>query len=128
MSDTEARLLETLEDSLSNSNNNKYKKKNNNIFQDLEDDEVILLYTQIKKPEFGQKIGKYLFMGMYPHKINGDLLKEVGMFDYEKNKKEKLSIDEIRNIFGIMLYEEISTILEAESNGDNLFLNVKAII
>ena len=50
------------------------------------------------------------------------------MFDYEKNKKEKLSIDEIRNIFGIMLYEEISTILEAESNGDNLFLNVKAII
>ena len=129
MSDTEARLLETLEDSLSNSNNNnKYKKKNNNIFQDLEDDEVILLYTQIKKPDFGQKIGKYLFMGMYPHKINGDLLKEVGMFDYEKNKKEKLSIDEIRNIFGIMLYEEISTILEAESNGDNLFLNVKAII
>ena len=129
MSDTEARLLETLEDSLSNSNNNnKYKKKNNNIFQDLEDDEVILLYTQIKKPEFGQKIGRYLFMGMYPHKINGDLLKEVGMFDYEKNKKEKLSIDEIRNIFGIMLYEEISTILEAESNGDNLFLNVKAII
>ena len=129
MSDTEARLLETLEDSLSNSNNNnKYKKKNNNIFQDLEDDEVILLYTQIKKPEFGQKIGKYLFMGMYPHKINGELLKEVGMFDYEKNKKEKLSIDEIRNIFGIMLYEEISTILEAESNGDNLFLNVKAII
>lgn len=129
MSDTEARLLETLEDSLSNSNNNnKYKKKNNNIFQDLEDDEVILLYTQIKKPEFGQKIGKYLFMGMYPHKINGELLKEVGMFDYDKNKKEKLSIDEIRNIFGIMLYEEISTILEAESNGDNLFLNVKAII
>jgi len=129
MSDTEARLLETLEDSLSNSNNNnKYKKKNNNIFQDLEDDEVILLYTQIKKPDFGQKIGKYLFMGMYPHKIDGELLKEVGMFDYEKNKKEKLSIDEIRNIFGIMLYEEISTILEAESNGDNLFLNVKAII
>lgn len=128
MSDTEARLLETLEDSLSNNNHKKYKKKNNNIFQDLEDDEVILLYTQIKKPDFGKKIGKYLFMGMYPHKINGELLKEVGMFDYEKNKKEKLSIDEIRNIFGIMLYEEISTILEAESNGDNLFLNVKAII
>ena len=77
MSDTEARLLETLEDSLSNNNHKKYKKKNNNIFQDLEDDEVILLYTQIKKPDFGKKIGKYLFMGMYPHKINGELLKEV---------------------------------------------------
>ena len=50
------------------------------------------------------------------------------MFDYEKNKKEKLSIDEIRNIFGIILYEDVSTNLDAESNGDNLFLNVKAII
>ena len=43
MSDTEARLLETLEDSLSNNNHKKYKKKNNNIFQDLEDDEVIFV-------------------------------------------------------------------------------------
>ena len=56
-------------------------------------------------------------------------MKEVGLFDFEKNKKkEKLTIDEARDIFGIMLYEELSIILEAESNGDNLFLNVKAII
>tara|TARA_B100000029_G_scaffold410653_1_gene412631 strand:- start:148 stop:543 length:396 start_codon:yes stop_codon:yes gene_type:complete len=131
MDDAEDRLLESLESAFGaeSSSNKKYKKKNNNIFQDLEDDEVILIYSQVKKPDFGEKIGKYQFMGMYPHKINGELMKEVGLFDFEKNiKKEKLSIDEVRDIFGIMLYEELSIILEAESNGDNLFLNVKAII
>jgi len=130
MDDAQDRLLESLESAFGaeSSSSKKYKKKNNNIFQDLEDDEVILIYSQVKKPDFGEKIGKYLFMGVYPHKINGELLKEMGMFDYEKNKKEKLSIDEVRNMFGIMLYEDISIILEAESNGDNMFMNVKAII
>jgi len=131
MDDAQDRLLESLESAFGAETNSskKYKKKNNNIFKDIEDDEVILIYSQVKKPDFGSNIGKYQFMGMFPNKINGELIKEVGLFDFEKNKKkEKLSIDEVRDIFGIMLYEELSMILEAESNGDNLFLNVKAII
>ncbi len=125
MADSEIRLLETLEQSLGSE---RKSKKKQNIFESLKDNEAILLYSQIKKPNFGEKTSKYLFMGVYPNKKEGSILNEVGLFDYESNEKEKLSIDEVKDIFGIMLYEEVSVILEAESNGENLFLTVNAII